>query len=134
MLRILQITIKINIRWIVAKAFTGRLIARDGYFKFFCREDGLVIDPFGGSGTTGIAALSLNRRCLLIDNNVEYCRVAAARIEKEARPHSGQVQLTAHAAYGELLEAKVPLETTEQIRFFEQPPDTAKKSRRALKK
>jgi len=54
------------------------------FIKLLCPEDGLVIDPFGGSGTTGIAALSLDRRCVLIDNNAEYCRTAVERIRDEA--------------------------------------------------
>jgi hypothetical protein len=44
----------------------------------------LVVDPSGGSGTTGIAALALSRRCLLIDNNPAYCEVAAERLKQEA--------------------------------------------------
>jgi hypothetical protein len=39
------------------------------------REDwipGIALDPFGGSGSTGIAALQLNRRVLLIDLSLEY--------------------------------------------------------------
>ena len=38
----------------------------------FCPEEGLVLDPFGGSGTTGIAAQNLKRRCLLIDCNPDF--------------------------------------------------------------
>jgi hypothetical protein len=46
--------------------------------------DGLVVDPFAGSGTTGLAAISQNRRCLLIDNNATYCQVAQRRLSEEA--------------------------------------------------
>ena len=46
------------------------------FIKLLCPDDGLVVDPFGGSGTTGIAALSLGRRSVLIDNNAEYCQIA----------------------------------------------------------
>jgi hypothetical protein len=37
-----------------------------------------------GSGTTGLAAVSQNRRCLLIDNNATYCQVAQRRLSEEA--------------------------------------------------
>jgi site-specific DNA-methyltransferase (adenine-specific)/site-specific DNA-methyltransferase (cytosine-N4-specific) len=50
------------------------------FIKLLCPDDGLVVDPFGGSGTTGIAALELNRRCVLIDNNPQYCRDAVKRL------------------------------------------------------
>lgn len=53
------------------------------FIKLLCPEDGLVVDPFGGSGTTGLAALSLNRRCVLIDNNAQYCREAVRRLCEE---------------------------------------------------
>lgn len=46
-------------------------------------EGGLVVDPFGGSGTTGIAALNANRNCILIDNNQEYCLEAVQRLRDE---------------------------------------------------
>lgn len=53
------------------------------FIKLLAPEQGLVIDPFSGSGTTGIAALSINRNCVLIDNNVNYCQQAMRRIREE---------------------------------------------------
>jgi len=45
-------------------------------------EGGLVLDPFVGSGTTGIAAVSLGRRFVGIDNNLEFLTdVAIPRLE-----------------------------------------------------
>ncbi len=44
---------------------------------------GLVVDPFGGSGTTGIAATAAGRRCVLIDNNPDYCELARRRLAEE---------------------------------------------------
>lgn len=55
------------------------------FIKLLSREGGLIIDPFGGSGTTAIAALSANRRCLLVDNNQEYCDCARKRIAEEVK-------------------------------------------------
>lgn len=59
------------------------------FIKLLCPEDGLVVDPFGGSGTTGVAALQTNRRCILIDNNPQYCQEAVKRLcqEGEAQPN-----------------------------------------------
>jgi site-specific DNA-methyltransferase (adenine-specific) len=53
------------------------------FIRLLCPADGLVVDPFAGSGTTGIAALALSRRCILIDNSSSYCKIAAQRLRKE---------------------------------------------------
>lgn len=53
------------------------------FIKLLCPEGGLVVDPFAGSGTTGIAALSLGRRSVLIDNNPTYCQEAIRRLREE---------------------------------------------------
>lgn len=53
------------------------------FIKLLSRENQLIIDPFSGSGSTGIAALSNNRNCILIDNNRDYCNVAFERIKLE---------------------------------------------------
>lgn len=36
----------------------------------------LVLDPFGGSGTTARAALTLGHRCVLVEKSQEYCELA----------------------------------------------------------
>ena len=45
--------------------------------------NGLVLDPFLGSGTTAIACERLNRRWIGIEIEEKYCEIAAKRIEKE---------------------------------------------------
>ena len=47
------------------------------------RKDDLVLDPFSGAGTTGVAALRNGRRYIGIELNPEYTRMAQERIEKE---------------------------------------------------
>lgn len=42
--------------------------------KAGCPEGGIVLDPFGGSGTTGEVALGLNRRVILIELSEVYCK------------------------------------------------------------
>lgn len=39
----------------------------------------LVLDPFGGSGTTGMVALELGRKAILIELNPEYSKLAEDR-------------------------------------------------------
>jgi hypothetical protein len=45
---------------------------------------GLVLDPFAGSGTTGIATLREGMRFIGVDLEPEYARLAIARIEEDA--------------------------------------------------
>ena len=46
-----------------------------------CPENGLVLDPFLGSGTTTAVASKLNRRFCGIERNPEYCCWALKRLE-----------------------------------------------------
>lgn len=48
-----------------------------------CPEGGTVLDPFGGSGTTGIVALSYLRNAILIEINPAYVDIAIKRIKKK---------------------------------------------------
>jgi site-specific DNA-methyltransferase (adenine-specific) len=53
--------------------------------RYLCRlvtpTNGLVLDPFCGSGSTGIAAEQEGFRFIGIDNNEEYCEIARKRLE-----------------------------------------------------
>ena len=51
--------------------------------KAGCQEGGVVLDPFGGSGTTGIVADLNNRNAILIELNQNYIDIANKRIDKE---------------------------------------------------
>ena len=46
-----------------------------------CPKDGMVLDPFGGSGTTGYVANKLGRNATLIELNPEYINLAEERID-----------------------------------------------------
>lgn len=48
-----------------------------------CPENGTVLDPFGGSGTTGIVASNHNRKAVLIELNAEYIEIARQRIQDQ---------------------------------------------------
>ena len=48
-----------------------------------CPENGVVLDPFFGSGTTGVVANKLNRNCIGIELNPEYIKIAEDRLAKQ---------------------------------------------------
>ena len=41
----------------------------------------MVLDPFGGSGTTGLVANNLGRNATLIELNPQYINIAEDRID-----------------------------------------------------
>jgi len=51
--------------------------------KAGCPKDGHVLDPFGGSGTTGLVADRLNRNATIIELNKDYVEIAEDRLMGE---------------------------------------------------
>lgn len=54
------------------------------FIHLFSPPNGVVLDPFSGSGTTGVAAAHCQRRAILVDNQKNYCDLAYQRLQKEA--------------------------------------------------
>lgn len=46
-----------------------------------CPRGGVVLDPFGGSGTTAVAAIACGMHWILCEREAEYCTIAEARTE-----------------------------------------------------
>ena len=75
-----------NVWTITTKPFKGAHFATfppdlvERCIKAGCPPGGRVLDPFGGSGTTGLAAQRLGRDALLIEINPDYCEMARQRI------------------------------------------------------
>jgi site-specific DNA-methyltransferase (cytosine-N4-specific) len=40
----------------------------------WCPPDGVVLDPFGGTGTTALVATMLGRTGISVDLSLDYCR------------------------------------------------------------
>ncbi|HEV8081276.1 MAG TPA: site-specific DNA-methyltransferase [Chitinophagaceae bacterium] len=59
------------------------------FIKLFTTENDNILDPFAGSGSTGIAAIQNNRNAVLIDNKEEYIQVIRERLSSfESLYHS----------------------------------------------
>ena len=66
---------------------------------------GVVLDPFGGTGTTALVAKALGRHGISVDMSADYCRLAkwrttdeaqlakAMRVEKPAQQTTGQISM-----------------------------------------
>lgn len=54
--------------------------------KLACPPGGLVLDPFAGSGTTGMACIKTGRRFIGLEKDADYCRIAEKRIAHVAEP------------------------------------------------
>jgi len=52
------------------------------YLKVLTKRDDVVLEPFGGSGSTAVAALKLKRRAFVMEKSNVYAAVIIARIEK----------------------------------------------------
>ena len=57
-----------------------------------CPEGGVCLDPFAGTGTTGLVALAHGRKAILIEASAEYCGIAKHRIETELGPYQAELE------------------------------------------
>ena len=48
-------------------------------------ENDYVLDPFSGSGTTGIACMETNRKCVLIEKESKYCDIIIKRLQDKGK-------------------------------------------------
>ena len=53
------------------------------YIKVLTKRDDLIVEPFGGSGSTLIASIKMNRRCYLMEKCPTYAQVILKRWENE---------------------------------------------------
>lgn len=60
------------------------------FIKLFTKKGDVVLDPFIGSGTTALAAMSLNRNFIGIEKNKRYYKIAHERIKAIGRESKKQ--------------------------------------------
>lgn len=65
-----------------------------------CPEDGIILDPFGGSGTVGLVCRQYQRHFILCEINAENVALAQKRIEtgitSDDKRRLGKTRTTAH--------------------------------------
>lgn len=64
--------------------FNGELITKP--ILAGCPEGGIILDPFCGTGTTGVRAIELGRNFIGIDAKKSYCNIARKNISEARQP------------------------------------------------
>lgn len=53
------------------------------WVRYLCPPGGVVLDPFGGSGTTGLVADREGRLAVLVERHPPYCDIIRSRLQAE---------------------------------------------------
>lgn len=53
--------------------------------KTYTNENDIVLDFTSGSGTTGIACMETNRRCVLVEKEEKYCEITIKRLKDKEK-------------------------------------------------
>ena len=53
--------------------------------KTYTKEEEIVLDFTAGSGTTGVAAMETNRKCVLIEKEEKYCDITIKRLQDKEK-------------------------------------------------
>ena len=81
-----------NHKWMTTLGKTGHKAEKPAaIIKRMISESGdgeTVLDPFTGSGTTGVAAIQLGRKFIGIELEERYCEIAAKRIQEAESQHA----------------------------------------------
>ena len=71
-------------------AFNGELITKP--ILAGCPKGGIVLDPFCGTGTTGVRAIELGRKFIGIEGKKSYCKIAERNISDAIRGKSNEIK------------------------------------------
>ena len=73
-----DITVKPLKKWYHPAIFPQDLIEK--ILKCACPDDGIVLDPFMGSGTVAVVAKKMNKNFIGIEKNYEFVKIASQRV------------------------------------------------------
>jgi len=59
----------------------------------FSKEGDIILDPFAGSGTTGVACINLNRNYILIEKEKEYINLINKKINHHTKQQIGKLDI-----------------------------------------
>jgi len=71
--------------------------------RIYTSENSIILDPFCGSGSTGIAALQINRKFVGIDLSEHYCKIAKTRIDERLNTSSSLMKKTKNRKKGRIV-------------------------------
>jgi site-specific DNA-methyltransferase (adenine-specific) len=64
--------------------------------QYSTRPGDVVLDPFGGSGSTALAAKLTRRKCILIEGGLEYCEVSKQRLIRDVPLFAANAMTSTH--------------------------------------
>lgn len=82
------------------------------YIDFLCPPNGVVFDPFGGEGTTAVAANQLGKSFVTIDVVREFCESSANRIANEKYEHNARPASVLEAVVEKIADGKAVVTPT----------------------
>jgi site-specific DNA-methyltransferase (adenine-specific) len=92
------------------------------FINLFTKPGDNVLDPFAGSGTTGLAALELKRNVVLIDTKEEYVNVMVDRISRKSPPRLFFYQTVSDAELKKRGQSDAGTVTVQDSIFLEEHP------------
>lgn len=87
------------------------------FIKLFTKPGDIVLDPFGGSGSTGVAATNLGRNVVLIDRKAEYCKIMQEKLSNRAGISTEYREVTQEELRSEEEEEDTSMERLIQLYF-----------------
>lgn len=97
------------------------------FIKLFTKVGDTILDPFAGSGSTGLAAEELDRNVVLIDNKEDYFQTMKRRLNKAIPDRERSFNTSVYGGQTNCYAMPRLLESREHFRAGNTLKDTIKK-------